>query len=61
MGHAKGKGVSEHAQNALIQIHPTHAQTLIRALASIKTFCSGYSELILFPMELHSNSTLFGG
>ena len=33
MGHAKPKGVFEHAQNAGIQIHPTHAQSLIRTFA----------------------------
>ena len=31
MGRAKRKGVFEDPQNAQIQIHPTHAQNLIRA------------------------------
>ena len=31
MDHAKRNGVFEHAQNAQIQIHPTHAQSLIQA------------------------------
>ena len=33
MGCAKRKYVFEHAQNAQIHIHPTHAQSLIRAFA----------------------------
>ena len=33
MGQAKWKGVFEHAQNAQIQIHPTHAQSLIWVFA----------------------------
>ena len=33
MGRPKWKYVFEHAQNAQIQIHPTHAQSLIRAFA----------------------------
>ena len=37
---AKQKGVFEHAQNAQIQIHPTHAQCLIRTFTSIDAFCS---------------------
>ena len=30
---AKRKGVFEYAQNALLKIHPTHAQSVIRAFA----------------------------
>ena len=33
MRRAKQKYVFEYAQNAQIQIHPTHAQRLIRAFA----------------------------
>ena len=33
MGCAKLKSVFEHAQNAQIQIHPTHVQSLMRAFA----------------------------
>ena len=33
MGHVKRKDVFEHVQNAQIQIHPTHAQTLIRGVS----------------------------
>ena len=33
MGWAKRKFVFEHAQNAQIQSHPTHAQSLIQAFA----------------------------
>ena len=33
MGNVKRNGVFEHAQNTQIQIHPTHAQSLIRVFA----------------------------
>ena len=33
MGHAKRKGVFEHAQNTRIQIHPAHMQSVTRAFS----------------------------
>ena len=33
MGHIKWKGIFKHAQNAAIQIHPAHSQSIIQAFA----------------------------
>ena len=51
MGRVKRNSAFEHSQSTQIQIHPAHAQSLIRTFALIYAFCSVWSDSKLFANQ----------